>query len=54
MKRRAAQWFRTGTLSVIALALAGNLPAQNPPPDDQFAAAPTPPPAQTLSAQPVT
>ncbi|HEY4085552.1 MAG TPA: DUF3300 domain-containing protein [Bryobacteraceae bacterium] len=42
MKRHAAQWFRTGTFSVIALALAGSLPAQ-----DQ----PAPAPAQTLSTQ---
>ncbi len=51
MKRHAAQWFRTGTLTVIALALAGSLPAQNPPPDEQIAPAPPAQPAQTLSAQ---
>lgn len=48
MKRHAAQWFRTATLTVIALVLAGSLPAQNPPPEEQTAPAP---PAQTLSAQ---
>lgn len=42
MKRHAAQWFRTGILTTVALALAGSLPAQ-----DQ----PAPAPVQTLSSQ---
>jgi uncharacterized membrane protein YgcG len=46
MKRLAAQWFRTGILTTVALALAGSLPAQ------QEQTAPVPPgdPVQALSA----
>jgi hypothetical protein len=51
MKRHAAQWFRTGILTVAAVALAGSLPAQNAPPDEQTAPAPPTQPAQTLSSQ---
>jgi hypothetical protein len=45
MQRRAAQWFRTGILTVAAVALAGSLPAQQ----EQAAPAPPTQPAQTLT-----
>jgi hypothetical protein len=47
MQRHAAQWFRTGILTVAAVALAGSLPAQQ----EQTAPAPPTQPAQTLSGQ---
>jgi hypothetical protein len=51
MKRHAAQWFRTGILTAVALALAGSLPAQNQPIQEQNAPAPPTQPAQTLTTQ---
>ncbi|HVY93288.1 MAG TPA: DUF3300 domain-containing protein [Bryobacteraceae bacterium] len=48
MKRHAAQWFRTGILTAVALALAGSLPAQDP---IQGQNAPPAQPAQTLTTQ---